>query len=123
MEIAYTASVRPDTGVTNLSAAPARASRATIPRVLPAASKPQRSTGTSLTSFGFSCLSSFTFCDWDLDLGTWDLGFPMRCPVCFNAATSDKTVRTGLNLGIFVPMGMTSIARQSRAGLQAGLGI
>ena len=52
-----------------------------------------------------------------------------------NAAASDETVRTSLNLGIFVVMGVTtcvlagflrfiiSIARRSRAGLQAGLRI
>ena len=51
----------------------------------------------------------------------------MSCPVCFNAATSDETVRASLNLGIFVLMGVTagvlagfarfiiSIARRSRA--------
>jgi hypothetical protein len=32
----------------------------------------------------------------------------MSCPVCFNAATSDDTVRTSLNLGIFVLMGVTA---------------
>jgi hypothetical protein len=32
----------------------------------------------------------------------------MSCPVCFNAATSDETVRTSLNLGIFVLMGITA---------------
>jgi hypothetical protein len=57
----------------------------------------------------------------------------MSCPVCFNAATSDETVRTSLNLGIFVLMGVTtcvlagflrfiiSIARRSRADLKVGL--
>ena len=51
----------------------------------------------------------------------------MSCPVCFNAATSDETVRASLNLGIFVLMGVTagvlagfarfiiSIARRSKA--------
>jgi len=33
----------------------------------------------------------------------------MSCPVCFNAATSDETVRTSLNLGIFVLMGVTTV--------------
>jgi hypothetical protein len=33
----------------------------------------------------------------------------MSCPVCFNAAASDETVRTSLNLGIFVLMGVTAI--------------
>jgi hypothetical protein len=32
----------------------------------------------------------------------------MSCPVCFNAATSDETVRASLNLGIFVLMGVTA---------------
>jgi hypothetical protein len=32
----------------------------------------------------------------------------MSCPVCFNAATSDDTVRTSLNFGIFVLMGVTA---------------
>ena len=53
----------------------------------------------------------------------------MSCPVCFNAATSDDTVRTSINLGIFVPMGVTtcvlagflrfivSIVRRSKADL------
>jgi hypothetical protein len=57
----------------------------------------------------------------------------MSCPVCFNAAASDDTVRTSLNLGIFVLLGVTacvlagfvrfiiSIARRSNAGLQARL--
>jgi hypothetical protein len=38
----------------------------------------------------------------------WDLEFAMSCPVCFNAATSDDTVRTSLNLGIFVLLGITA---------------
>jgi hypothetical protein len=33
----------------------------------------------------------------------------MSCPVCFNAATSDDTVRQSLNLGIFVLMGVTGV--------------
>ena len=33
----------------------------------------------------------------------------MSCPVCFNAATSDDTVRHSLNLGIFVLMGVTGV--------------
>jgi hypothetical protein len=32
----------------------------------------------------------------------------MGCPVCFNAATADDTVRTSLNLGILVLMGITA---------------
>jgi len=32
----------------------------------------------------------------------------MSCPVCFNAATSDETVRTSLNFGMFVLMGVTT---------------
>jgi len=32
----------------------------------------------------------------------------MSCPVCFNAAASDDTVRTSINLGIFVLMGITT---------------
>jgi hypothetical protein len=32
----------------------------------------------------------------------------MACPVCFNAAISDETVRTSLNLGIFVLLGVTA---------------
>ena len=32
----------------------------------------------------------------------------MSCPVCFNAATADDTVRTSLNLGILVLMGVTA---------------
>ena len=31
----------------------------------------------------------------------------MSCPVCFNAAASDDTVRASLNLGIFVMLGFT----------------
>jgi hypothetical protein len=57
----------------------------------------------------------------------------MNCPVCFNAAASDDTVRTSLNLGIFVLMGVTagvlagflrfiiSIARRSKADLKVRL--
>jgi hypothetical protein len=33
----------------------------------------------------------------------------MSCPVCFNAAASDETVRQSLNLGIFVLMGVTGV--------------
>jgi hypothetical protein len=33
----------------------------------------------------------------------------MSCPVCFNAATSDDTVRQSINLGIFVMMGVTTV--------------
>jgi hypothetical protein len=33
----------------------------------------------------------------------------MNCPVCFNAATSDDTVRQSINLGIFVLMGVTGV--------------
>ena len=32
----------------------------------------------------------------------------MSCPVCFNAAASDETVRASLNLGILVLMGVTT---------------
>lgn len=32
----------------------------------------------------------------------------MSCPVCFNAAVADDTVRTSINLGIFVLMGVTT---------------
>lgn len=32
----------------------------------------------------------------------------MSCPVCFNAAAADDTVRTSLNLGIFVLLGVTA---------------
>ena len=50
----------------------------------------------------------------------------MACPVCYNAAASDETVRASLNLGIAVLLGVTgcvlagflrfivSIARRSR---------
>lgn len=31
----------------------------------------------------------------------------MDCPVCFNAASSDETVRASLNMGILVLMGVT----------------
>ena len=53
----------------------------------------------------------------------------MSCPVCFNAAASDDTVRASLNLGILVMMGVTagvlagflrfmiSIIRRSKADL------
>jgi len=53
----------------------------------------------------------------------------MSCPVCFNAATADDTVRTSINLGIGVMLAVTSvvlagflrfivsIARRSRASL------
>ena len=56
----------------------------------------------------------------------------MSCPVCFNAAASDDTVRHSVNMGIFVLMGVTaavlagflrfiiSIARRSRADLKVG---
>ena len=33
----------------------------------------------------------------------------MSCPVCFNAAASDETVRQSINLGIFVMMGVTGV--------------
>ena len=33
----------------------------------------------------------------------------MSCPVCFNAAASDDTVRQSINLGIFVLMGVTAV--------------
>jgi hypothetical protein len=33
----------------------------------------------------------------------------MSCPVCFNAAASDDTVRQSINLGIFVLMGVTGV--------------
>ena len=33
----------------------------------------------------------------------------MSCPVCFNAAASDETVRASMNLGIFVLMGVTGV--------------
>ena len=60
----------------------------------------------------------------------------MACPVCFNAATSDDTVRASLNLGIIVLLGVTtcvlagflrfivSIVRRSssQADLKARLG-
>ena len=57
----------------------------------------------------------------------------MSCPVCFNAATSDDTVRQSINLGVFVLMGVTgvvlagflrfiiSIVRRSKADLKVGL--
>jgi hypothetical protein len=32
----------------------------------------------------------------------------MACPVCFNAGVSDETVRTSLNLGIVVLLGVTA---------------
>ena len=32
----------------------------------------------------------------------------MSCPVCFNAATSDATVRASVNIGILVLMGVTA---------------
>ena len=53
----------------------------------------------------------------------------MNCPVCFNAAASDDTVRASLNLGILLMMGVTagvlagflrfmiSIIRRSKADL------
>ena len=53
----------------------------------------------------------------------------MSCPVCFNASAADETVRTSLNLGILVLLGVTgvvlagflrfivSIARLSKADL------
>jgi len=54
----------------------------------------------------------------------------MACPVCYNAAAADDTVRTSINLGILLLLGVTagvlagfmrfiiSIARRSRhAGL------
>lgn len=55
----------------------------------------------------------------------------MNCPVCFNAAASDETVRASLNLGILVLMGVTagvlagflrfiaSIVRLSRSDLNS----
>jgi len=57
----------------------------------------------------------------------------MNCPVCFNASAADETVRTSLNLGILVLMGVTvgvlagflrfilSIARRSNAAVGADL--
>jgi len=33
----------------------------------------------------------------------------MNCPVCFNASAADETVRTSLNLGILVLMGVTGV--------------
>lgn len=33
----------------------------------------------------------------------------MSCPVCFNAAASDDTVRQSINLGVFVLMGVTGV--------------
>ena len=57
----------------------------------------------------------------------------MSCPVCFNAATADDTVRTSLNAGIFVLLGITacvlsgfmrfiiSIALRSKAGSKVRL--
>jgi hypothetical protein len=33
----------------------------------------------------------------------------MSCPVCFNAAGSDDTLRQSVNLGIFVLMGVTGL--------------
>jgi ABC-type amino acid transport system permease subunit len=57
----------------------------------------------------------------------------MNCPVCFNASAADETVRTSLNLGILVLMGVTgvvlagflrfivSIARLSKADLKVRL--
>lgn len=33
----------------------------------------------------------------------------MSCPVCFNAAASDDTVRQSLNIGIFVLLACTAI--------------
>jgi len=33
----------------------------------------------------------------------------MNCPVCFNGAASDDTVRQSINLGIFVLMGVTGV--------------
>jgi len=56
----------------------------------------------------------------------------MSCPVCFNAAASDDTVRQSLNMGIFVLLAVTaivlggflrfivSIARRSAAQTDAG---
>jgi hypothetical protein len=53
----------------------------------------------------------------------------MSCPVCFNASAADESVRTSLNLGILVLLGVTgvvlagflrfivSIARLSKADL------
>jgi len=66
-----------------------------------------------------------------LEFGIWNLEFLMRCPVCFNAAASDDTVRHSINLGIFVLMGVTGVVlagflrfvmsivrRSAQAGLQ-----
>jgi len=33
----------------------------------------------------------------------------MSCPVCFNASAADETVRTSLNLGILVLLGVTGV--------------
>jgi hypothetical protein len=33
----------------------------------------------------------------------------MNCPVCFNGAVADETVRTSVNVGILVLMGVTSM--------------
>ena len=32
----------------------------------------------------------------------------MACPVCFNAAGADDTIRTSMNIGIFVLLGITA---------------
>jgi hypothetical protein len=57
----------------------------------------------------------------------------MNCPVCFNASMADETVRSSVNLGILVLMGVTgvvlagflrfiiSIARRSREAVGADL--
>lgn len=59
----------------------------------------------------------------------------MSCPVCFNAALSDDSVRQSVNLGIFVLMGITgvvlagflrfivSLVRLSAADLQVRLSV
>jgi hypothetical protein len=54
----------------------------------------------------------------------------MSCPVCFNAAASDDTVRQSINLGIFVLMGVTGVVLAgflrfivSHVRLSAGAGL
>ena len=45
----------------------------------------------------------------------------MSCPVCFNAAASDDTVRQSVNVGIFVLMGVTGVVLAARRAAESRL--
>jgi len=45
----------------------------------------------------------------------------MSCPVCFNAAASDDTVRQSVNVGIFALMGVTGVVLAARRAAESRL--